>query len=103
VLGSLWGGRERDVQSCVEGLLVQDLELDEMHVNGVGLRGGVDPFPHFHGAFYRELPHGTQPSPILQKQHGRIVVAVVELPEPDLSMPQNRSRRIVAGVALLLL
>jgi len=97
------GGRKRDVPCSVERLLVQDLELDEMHVNGVGIRGGVDPFPHFHRAFHRELPHGIQPSPILQKRHGRVVVAVVELPEPDLSMPQNRSRRIVAGVALLVL
>jgi hypothetical protein len=74
-----------------------------MHVNGVGIRGGVDPFPYFHGAFHRELPHGIHPSPFLQIRHGRVVVAVVGLEEPDLSMPQNRSRRIVAGDALLLL
>lgn len=72
-------GRTTYLPIQIEGLLIQNCELDEMDMDWMRIRSGVDQLPHLHRPFSRLLCHRLIPSPVAQSGDDGSSQWIVEL------------------------
>lgn len=78
-----------NVQGEVEGLLIEHLELDEVDVNRMRIRGEVDHLPDLHCSHGRILCHRIIPGPVAQCGLNGVAIGVIILHQSEFPVVER--------------